>query len=144
MLGIGVLQRRAAATGARTAAALAARRRPYTSKTAVEATDATFEKEVLEAPRPMVVDFYADWCRPCRLLAPLLDKAVEADGRVGLVKVNVDTNQSLAADYGVSALPTVVGFRGGKPVAAFVGMRAAPGIADFIAEVVGDADSKKA
>ncbi|KAJ2803107.1 hypothetical protein H4R21_002160 [Coemansia helicoidea] len=141
MLGARLLQRCAGALRARAAAAPAAltTRRPYASKAVVEATDVTFEKEVLKAPRPTLVDFYADWCRPCRMLAPLLEKAVEGDGRVGLVKVNVDENQTLAADYGVTALPTVVGFRGGKPVAAFVGMRTAPGIADFIGEVVGDA-----
>ncbi|KAJ1727154.1 hypothetical protein LPJ61_004726 [Coemansia biformis] len=144
MLGIGLLQRRAVAVGARSApiARAGARRaataawRPYATK-AVEATDATFEKVVLEAPGPMVVDFYADWCRPCRMLAPLLEKAVESDGRVGFAKVDVDANQALAADYGVTSLPTVVGFRGGKPVAAFVGMRAPPAIASFIGEVVG-------
>ncbi|KAJ2777883.1 hypothetical protein H4R18_004923 [Coemansia javaensis] len=141
MLGVLWLRRgaaaAAAAAGGRSARA-AAQRRAYSAKAAVEATEATFEREVLESPVPTVVDFYADWCGPCRMLAPILERAVASDGRVRLAKVNVDHSPALAADYGVSSLPTVVGFRSGKPVAAFVGMRPPQAVGEFVAEVAGD------
>ncbi|KAJ2079120.1 hypothetical protein H4R24_003998 [Coemansia sp. RSA 988] len=102
---------------------------------AVEATEETFAKEVLESSKPVVVDFYADWCKPCQMLAPVIDAAVLKDGRVRLAKVNVDTQQTLASDYSITSLPTVVGFYGGQPVAAFVGMRGPAAVAQFVKEV---------
>ncbi|PIA17242.1 thioredoxin [Coemansia reversa NRRL 1564] len=102
---------------------------------AVEATEETFTKQVLESSKPVVVDFYANWCKPCQMLAPVIDAAVRKDGRVGLAKVNVDTQQNLASDYNITSLPTVVGFYGGQPVAAFVGMRAPTAVAQFVKEV---------
>ncbi|KAJ2360731.1 hypothetical protein H4S01_005601 [Coemansia sp. RSA 2610] len=97
-----------------------------------ESTQSTFEKDVLDAGVPTVVDFYASWCAPCKMLGPIIDRAVQQDGRVNLAKVNVDENLDLAADYKISSLPTVVGFRGGQPVAAFVGMRPPPAVAEFV------------
>jgi putative thioredoxin len=83
-----------------------------------------FEKDILEASAttPVVVDFWAPWCGPCRTLGPILEKLErEYAGRFRLVKVNSDENQELAAAFNVRSIPYVVAFRGGKPVAQFVG-----------------------
>ena len=87
-------------------------------------TTADFEHEVLEASKtvPVVVDFWAPWCGPCRALGPVLEKLeAEYAGRFRLVKVNSDENQELSASFGVRSIPYVVAFRDGKPVAQFLG-----------------------
>ena len=84
----------------------------------------TFESEVLEASKtqPVVVDFWAPWCGPCRALTPVIEKvAGEFAGRVKLVKVNSDDNQELASAYGVRSIPNVIAFKDGRPAAQFVG-----------------------
>ncbi|KAJ2326205.1 hypothetical protein GGI00_004815 [Coemansia sp. RSA 2681] len=100
-----------------------------------ETTAAQFDKDVLDSDIPTIVDFYAEWCQPCKMLAPLLSKAVEKDGRVNLAKINVDENLDLAGDYKISSLPTVMAFRGGEPVAAFIGMRPPAAISEFVKDV---------
>jgi putative thioredoxin len=85
---------------------------------------AEFDTEVLEASRtlPVVVDFWAPWCAPCRALAPILEKVVaEFAGRVKLAKVNSDDNGEIAATYGVRSIPNVIAFKDGRPVAQFLG-----------------------
>jgi thioredoxin 1 len=83
----------------------------------VQSVDAaTFESEVLDSPVPVIVDFWAPWCRPCEAIEPHLRKlAAEWNGRVRLVRVNIDDEPGLSARYGVLALPTVVLFSGGEP-----------------------------
>jgi thioredoxin len=77
---------------------------------------ATFESEVLESPVPVIVDFWAPWCKPCEAIEPHLRTLVtEWNGRVRLVRVNIDDEAELSARYGVLALPTVVLFSGGEP-----------------------------
>jgi putative thioredoxin len=91
---------------------------------ATDVTSATFEREVLEASKtvPVVVDFWAPWCAPCKALKPILEKlAAEYDGRFKLAKVNSDDNQELAAAFGIRSIPDVMAFRDGKPVSHFLG-----------------------
>lgn len=101
----------------------------------IETTADTFEQDVIERSRqvPVVVDFWADWCQPCRLLAPLLEKlAREYQGRFILVKANTDQLQQAAAQFGVQSLPTVIGLRDGQPVDYFTGLIPEPNLRSWI------------
>jgi thioredoxin len=87
-------------------------------------TNQTFKAEVLDSPVPVLVDFYADWCGPCRALSPTLVKLDgEANGRYKVVKVDADTEPELIDEYQVSALPTVLVFKGGDVKAKLVGLQ---------------------
>ncbi|KAG2231098.1 hypothetical protein INT48_003467 [Thamnidium elegans] len=102
-----------------------------TGKT-VEATSETFDSLVTKANHPVIVDFYADWCGPCKMLGPLLSKSVAANPNVTLIKINVDDNQEIASKFKVAALPTVSAFNDGKVVDSFVGMRSGPMVEQFV------------
>ncbi len=85
-------------------------------------TTATFDNEVLKSAKPVIVDFWAEWCGPCHAVAPVLDKiAEERADELKLVKVNIDEEQELAMRYGIQSIPTIVLFRDGEPAAAAVG-----------------------
>jgi thioredoxin len=89
---------------------------------AVEATEATFEEEVLASERPVIVDFWAEWCGPCHMVSPILDRiATERADELRLVKVNIDEEPELADRYGVMSIPTIVLFKDGEPAAAALG-----------------------
>ena len=85
-------------------------------------TEATFDKEVLQSEKAVLVDFWAEWCGPCHAVAPVLDKIVEERGdELKLVKVNIDEEQGLAQRYGVMSIPTMILFKDGEPAAAVIG-----------------------
>lgn len=105
----------------------------------MDVSEATFEAEVVarSAQRPVVVDFWADWCGPCHALAPVLEAAVEARGdAVALVKVDVDANPALSQRFGVSGIPAVKAFRDGRVVAEFAGARSRALVDAFLDEVL--------
>ena len=89
-----------------------------------QVTDETFAAEVLGSDIPVLVDFTADWCPPCRMIAPVLSQVSgEQEGRLKVVTVDVDVNPATQAAYGVLSMPTLIVFRGGEPVKSLVGAR---------------------
>jgi len=84
--------------------------------------DAEFDQEVLNSDQPVLVDFWADWCGPCKMIAPFVEEmAAEYDGKLKVIKVDVDANPSTAMHYGIQSIPTLMLFKGGKVVEQIIG-----------------------
>jgi thioredoxin 1 len=91
---------------------------------AMQVDGTAFETEVVNSSTPVLVDFWAPWCGPCKLIGPIVEElAGEYDGKVKVVKVNVDNNQDLAARFGIRGIPTVMIFKDGQVASSFVGLR---------------------
>jgi len=96
-------------------------------------TDSDFEAEVLKSPLPVLVDYWADWCAPCRALTPMLDElSVDYDGRLKIAKINIDENPQTPANFGIRNIPTLMLFKDGNLVATQVGLLSKSQLTSFI------------
>ena len=108
------------------------------SETVLELTDDNFEQEVISSDKPVLVDFWAEWCMPCRMLAPTIDElADEFDGRVKVGKVDTDSNRDVSAKFGISAIPTILLFKDGEVLRKFVGVTSKQEFADELEKAAG-------
>lgn len=100
-------------------------------------TVANFEEEVLNSELPVLVDFYADWCGPCKMMAPIVERvAEEYEGKLKVGKCNTDENMPLAQKYRIASIPTFMIFKGGEPVATFMGAMSADDLCDKLDEYI--------
>jgi len=107
------------------------------SANTVAATDETFETDVLKASGPVLVDFWAEWCGPCKMIAPALEEiGAEYAGRVTVVKVNIDENPQTPNNYGVRGIPTLIMFKDGKPAATKVGAAPKSQLKEWVASTI--------
>ena len=96
-------------------------------------TDDSFEAEVLQSPTPVLVDYWAEWCGPCKMIAPILDEvAKDYDGRLNIAKMNVDQNREVPAKFGIRGIPTLMIFKGGQLAATKVGALSKAQLTAFI------------
>lgn len=99
----------------------------------IEIGDGQFHDEVLKVDSPVLVDFWASWCGPCRMVAPVLEEvARDYEGKLKVVKVNVDDNSETASRYGIMSIPTMMLFKNGEPVETIVGFRKKEELSDII------------
>ncbi|MFQ3675909.1 MAG: thioredoxin [Endomicrobiia bacterium] len=99
-----------------------------------EINDVNFDQEVLKSTTPVLVDFWAEWCGPCRMLGPIIDELSKEfpEEKIKIRKLNVDNNQNTASKYGIMAIPTVILFHNGQPVEQIVGVRSKKDYAEII------------
>ena len=96
-------------------------------------SDATFDKEVLQSSTPVLVDYWAEWCGPCKMIAPVLeDMAKEYAGRLTVAKLDIDANPGITSQFGIRGIPTLILFKGGKPHAQKVGALSKSQLAAFV------------
>ena len=106
----------------------------------VTGTDANFETEVLNSDQPVLVDFWATWCGPCRVIAPTIEElASEYEGRAKVVKLDVDNNPETAMKYGIRSIPSLLFFKDGRPVDQMVGVVPKPALAQKLDALAGQA-----
>ena len=98
----------------------------------ITVTSENFESEVLNSEKPVLVDFWASWCGPCRMLSPIVDEIAEEVQTIKVGKVNVDEQQDLAGKFGVMSIPTLIFFKNGQPVNKSVGAKSKAALLDFI------------
>ena len=104
------------------------------SENTVAVSDASFDKDVLKAPGPVLVDFWAEWCGPCKMIGPALEEiAGELKGQLTIAKVDIDSNPLSPNTYGVRGIPTMILFKDGKPVATKVGAMPKSALKDWVA-----------
>jgi thioredoxin 1 len=101
-------------------------------------TDANFEEEVIRSDLPVLVDFFATWCGPCKMMAPVLDElAKEYKGKLKVGKLDIDENQTTSQNFGIMSIPTIMLFKGGKTVSSLVGFRPKEALIAEIKKVIG-------
>ena len=102
-------------------------------------TDENFEKEITSASKPILVDFWAQWCMPCFVLGPILEKVVqEYENKLTLAKVDLDAAPQISKKYGIEQIPTVILFKDGKPIKGFIGAKPESAIKEFLDEALKD------
>lgn len=102
-----------------------------------EFTDANFAAEVIQSAKPVLVDFWAPWCGPCKMIGPIIEKlAKELEPTVTIGKLNVDDNPQVASQFGVMSIPMLIMFKGGKPVGQVLGFKPEPQLREFIKSAV--------
>ena len=103
------------------------------SEQIVHISDDSFENDVLQADLPVLVDYWAEWCGPCKMIAPILDEvATEYDGKLKVTKLNIDENNQTAPQYGIRGIPTLMIFKNGSPAATKVGALSKSQLVEFI------------
>jgi thioredoxin 1 len=105
------------------------------NKDIFQATDSSFEQEVLKSDLPVLVDFWAPWCAPCLMIVPVIEEIAEAyQGRLKVVKVNVDENPRLSASYQILSIPTMILFKDGQPVDSIIGALPKKRLVEFLSK----------